>query len=60
MEAHFKSKLKEVGLTLPHRPLLYTLSLASQADFVKHKSEVIQKLTASEFGQIWKGFSDSE
>jgi autophagy-related protein 5 len=34
-------------------------SKLKEADFVKHKSEVIQKLTAQEFGQIWKGFSES-
>jgi autophagy-related protein 5 len=34
-------------------------SKLKEADFVKHKSEVIQKLTAQEFGQIWKGFSEN-
>ena len=31
-----------------------------QADCVKHRSEVIQSLTPQEFGQIWKGFSESK
>ena len=27
---------------------------------MKHKSEVIQVLIAQEFGQMWKGFSESK
>jgi autophagy-related protein 5 len=34
-------------------------SKLKEADFVKHKSEVIQSLTPQEFGQIWKGFSEN-
>ena len=40
--------------------IVYVHHIHMQADCVKHKSEVIQSLTPQEFGQIWKGFSESK